>query len=121
MTLRPVQSCINVHTYINIDIDVDVDVDVDIDIDIDSFFVMLTDDASAFVRVCVRIYLRLGIMDAPSRCDLCAPQFGDVSASGLRSEAVIVSWWRWGRSEQSRQLLLQSADCNDGEPSMRRR
>lgn len=42
----------------------------------------------------------------------------DTSQLGLRSEAVIVYWFRLGCSVQSRELLLQSTDCNDGEPSM---
>lgn len=42
----------------------------------------------------------------------------DVSQLVLRSEAVIVHWFRLGCSLKFWELLLQSADCNDGEPSM---
>lgn len=42
----------------------------------------------------------------------------DVSQLGLRSEVVIVYWTRLGCSVQFWELLLQSTDCNDGEPSM---
>lgn len=42
----------------------------------------------------------------------------DMSQLGLRSEAVIVYWFRLGCSVQFWELLLQSTDCNDGEPSM---
>lgn len=42
----------------------------------------------------------------------------DVSQLGPRSEAVIVYWFRLGCSVQFWELLLQSTDCNDGEPSM---
>lgn len=71
--------------------------------------------------VCVRVRRERACFICPSRTHqvrLISETFGwDTSQLGLRSEAVIVYWFRLGCSVQSWELLLQSTDCNDGEPS----
>lgn len=49
---------------------------------------------------------------------ICETFSWDMPRLGLRSQAVIVYWFRLGCSVQFGELLLQSTDCNDGEPSM---
>lgn len=71
--------------------------------------------------VCVRLRRERACFICPSwthQVRLISETFGwDTSQLGLRSEAVIVYWFRLGCSMQSWELLLQSTDCNDGEPS----